>query len=120
MADILLLRSPASRKSRRLRIAGALVLVLGLVGAALLYWIGTRAPNLMDDPSMAGFDKAERRQMGELFGNDMGIVTKQLFDSLRQPGTQAKLLAALSVLVSAGCFWLARLTDQEAAEEADD
>ena len=100
--------SSHSRRSRRLRIIGLVVLLLGLGSAGIVYWQGTRSPDVMDDLSMVGFNKAQRRQMGQLYGK-MGLAVEQLFDDLKQPGTQAEIIVAVSVLTAAGCFYFARL-----------
>ena len=38
----------------------------------------------------------------------MGLVTSDLFDALKRPGTQAILIVAISALVAMGCFFFAR------------
>jgi len=86
---------------------GVLVLLLGLGSAGLVYWMGTRSPNVMDDLSMVGFNKAQRRQMGHLYGK-MGLALEQFSDDLKQPGTQAKIIAVVSVVTAAGCFYFVR------------
>jgi hypothetical protein len=89
---------------------GVLVLVLGIAGAGVVYWLGTRSANVNDDLSMVGFDRAQTRQMGQLYGKS-GLLIEEWFDDLKQPGTQATLIAVVSTLVAAGCFYFARLTD---------
>jgi flagellar basal body-associated protein FliL len=96
---------------------GVIVLVLGIAGAGVVYWMGTRSPDLADDPAMVGYNKAQTRQMGMLYGK-MGPVIEEWFDDLKQPGTQAILIAVVSTLVAAGCFYFARLTDN--SDEAPD
>lgn len=100
--------SPASRRSTRLRLAGIIVLALGIGGAGIIYWRGTRSPDLSDDLSMLGFNKAQRRQMGQLYGK-MGALIEDWSDDLKDPGTQATLIAGFSVVVAGGCFYFARL-----------
>ncbi len=89
---------------------GVIVLALGLVGAGALYWIRTHSNQPTEDELLAGNAKAESRQMGLLYGN-MGLLTQELSDDLKQPGTQAFLIAAVSVLIAAGFFYFARLED---------
>jgi hypothetical protein len=98
----------SSRRSARLRTIGLIVLVLGLGSAGLVYWLGTRSPDVMDDLSMVGYNKAQTRQMGMLYGK-MGPVIEEWFDDLKQPGTQAEIIVAVSIIVAAGCFYFARL-----------
>ena len=87
---------------------GIIVLVLGLGGAGVVYWLGTRSPDVSDDLSMVGYNKAQTRQMGMLYGK-MGPVIEEWFDDLKQPGTQAEIIVVTSILVAAGCFYFARL-----------
>jgi hypothetical protein len=54
-------------RARRLRMIGIVVLALGIGGAGVLYWLRTRSPDVSDDLSMAGFNRAEQRQMGHFF-----------------------------------------------------
>ena len=97
-----------SGRSARLRLIGTLVLALGISGAAEFYWLGTRSPDVSGDLSMVGFNRAERRQMGQLYGK-MGALIEDWSDDLKRPGTQAILIAGFSALVAAGCFYFARL-----------
>jgi hypothetical protein len=77
----------------------------------MVYW--TRSPDLSDDPSMLGFNKREERQMGLLYGK-MGTLIMDWSEDLKQPGTQATLIAGFSLVVAAGCFYFARLlTDDD-------
>src|SRR5664280_3257538 len=101
-----------SKRAARLRIIGVIMLVLGLGGAGLVYWLGTRSPDVMDSLSMLGYNKAQTRQMGMLYGK-MGPVIEEWFDDLKQPGTQAEIIMAVSILLSAGSFYFARLLDHD-------
>ena len=98
----------SSRRAARLRLIGILVLLLGIGGAGVVYWLGTRSPDVMDDLSMVGYNKARTRQMGMLYGK-MGPVIEEWFDDLKQPGTQAEIIVVVSILAAAGCFYFARL-----------
>jgi hypothetical protein len=100
------------RIARRLRIAGVGVLVIGLAAAGLVYWLGTRAADANDDLSMQGFNRAEQRQMGQLYGKS-GLLIDDLEDDLKQPGTQAAIIGVVTALAAAGCFYFARLTDDD-------
>ena len=97
-----------SRQTARLRMIGIIVLLLGLGSAGVVYWLGTRSPDVSDDLSMLGYNKAQTRQMGMLYGK-MGPVIEEWFDDLKQPGTQAEIIVAVSILIAAGCFYFARL-----------
>ncbi|HUB86443.1 MAG TPA: hypothetical protein VMB22_01015 [Verrucomicrobiae bacterium] len=98
----------ARKLARRLRIAGASILTLGIIIAGLIYWIGTRNADLSNDPSMQGFNRSEQRQMGELYGKS-GEMVENWSEDLQKPGTQAIIAILVSGLVAAGCFYFARL-----------
>jgi flagellar basal body-associated protein FliL len=102
----------SSKRAARLRMIGVIVLLLGIGSAGLVYWLGTRSPDVMDDLSMVGFNKARTRQMGMLYGK-MGPVIEGWFDDLTQPGTQAEIIVVVSMLIAAGCFYFARLLDHD-------
>jgi len=100
------------RRARRLRLIGVIVLALGIGGAGTLYWLRTRTPDISDDLSMQGFNRATQRQMGRLYGKS-GLLIDEWADDLQRPGTQAALVAGFSVVVFVGCFFFARLLDYE-------
>lgn len=89
---------------------GVLVLALGLLGGGALYWIRTHSGEPTEDELLAGNTRVESRQMGLLYGK-MGLLTQEWSDDLKQPGTQALIIAGLSVLIAASCFYFARLED---------
>ena len=88
------------------------MLLLGLGGAGAIYWLGTRSPDVSDDISMVGYDKARTRQMGMLYGK-MGPIIQSWYDDLKQPDTQAEIIVAGSIFVAAGCFYFARLLQHD-------
>jgi hypothetical protein len=104
--------SSHKRRARRLRMIGIIVLALGISGAGILYWLRTRSPDLSDDPSMLGFNRAETRQMGQLYGKQ-GLLIEQWSEDLKQPGTQAVIIVVFSTLITTGCFYFARLLDDD-------
>jgi hypothetical protein len=112
--------SPARLRVRRWRIAGVIVLLLGLAGAGAVYWLGTRDASLGDDISMTGYSKTETRQMGLLYGQQ-GLLIEDLQNDLKQPGTQAVIIVIGAAIVAAGIFYFARILELEAgdAEAAD-
>ncbi|HVU08657.1 MAG TPA: hypothetical protein VHG89_08965 [Verrucomicrobiae bacterium] len=85
-------------------------MILGVISAGIVYWLGTRSPDLSDDISMLGFDKAETRQMGQLYGKS-GELMEDWMNDLKQPGTQAICIVIFSGIVAAGCFYFARLLE---------
>jgi hypothetical protein len=102
--------SPARRQARRLRIAAAALLLLGVFGADLVYWLGTRTVHAPNPLPVAGEDKAETRRMEMIFGKQT-IFLDQLGRNLQRPGTQAVILVVVATLAAGGCFYFARLLD---------
>ena len=86
---------------------------LGLACAGALYWARTYSAEPSEDELLPGNAKVESHQMELLYGK-MGLLTMEWSDDLKQPGTQALLIAAVSILAAAGCFYFARLTDDDA------
>ena len=105
-------QNSSKRRARRLRIIGVGALALGTAAAGLVYGMGKRNADLRNDASMQGFNRAEQRQMGQLYGKS-GLLIDEWSEDLRQPGTQAVLIALASVLTSVGCFYFARLSEVE-------
>lgn len=99
--------STKSQTEKRLRLAGVLVLVVGLSGAGLLYWRGTQAEDWSDNPAMLRYNQPAEQQMQMLYGKQ-GRLIEDLSTSLKQPGTQALLIGAVSIIISGGCFYLSK------------
>jgi flagellar basal body-associated protein FliL len=104
--------SSSKQRARQLKIIGVIILLLGIAGAGVVYWMGTRSPDLSDDLSMVGYNKPEERQMEILYGKQGELIEDWLND-LKQPGTQAIIIATASAIIAAGCFYFARLLDDE-------
>jgi hypothetical protein len=100
------------RRAKQLRLIGIVVLALGIGGAGLVYWLGTRSPDVSDDVSMLGYNKAQTRQMEQLYGKS-GLLIEEWTNDLKQPGTQAILIMVVSALVATGCFYFARLLESD-------
>jgi hypothetical protein len=113
------LPAAARRRARRCRIAAVVILALGLIGAGVVYWLGSREPYISGDPAMSRFNRAEQHQLGVLYGKQ-GRLIEDLSDSLKQPGTQAILIVVAAAVVAAGCFYFARILEHEAKETAVD
>ena len=84
-----------------------LVLAAGLISAGLVYWLGNRAGNARLDQYEEARIRAETRQMQILYGTSGGL-TEDLTNALRRPGAQALLIAVVSGMIAAGCFYLGR------------
>jgi hypothetical protein len=106
--------SPSRRRARRLRIAGIIVLAMGIAGASVVCWLGTRDADVSGDLSMVGFNRSEERQMEILYGKS-GELIEDWSNDLKQPGTQAVIIAAFSVIIASGCYYFARLSDDDDA-----
>src|SRR5579863_4536853 len=108
--------SSTSRVAPRLRIIAIAVLALGIAAAELVYWHGTRAAELPDDPSLLQNEKAISRQAGILYGNQAALV-QSWSDELKRPGVQATIIVVTAALLAAGCFYFARLIENDAARQ---
>ena len=86
------------------------MLALGIAAAGIIYWMGTRSPDVSGDLSMVGFNRATQRQMGQLYGKQ-GLLIEQWIEDLKQPGTQVIIIVIFSTVIAAGCFYFARLLD---------
>jgi len=88
------------------------VLAAGIIGAGIVCWLGTRDADLSSDPSMLGYNKSEERQMAILYGKQ-GELIEDWTNDLEQPGTQAIIIAVVSVLAAGSCFYFAKLSDAD-------
>jgi hypothetical protein len=94
----------------RLRFIGSGILVLGLTAAYLFYRVGSQSVAPTMDDLMPGYSERRARQTGILMG---GFVVSLLegVEKLKDPATQAVIIAAVSVLVALCCFRVAWLMD---------
>jgi hypothetical protein len=92
-----------NREKARLRLAGIVILLIGLISAGLLYWLRTENSNV--DQIRASQAHAESRQMQLLYGRSGGL-TADLSHLLQQPGAQALLIIGISAMIACGCFYL--------------
>ena len=95
-------------KQKRLRAIGGVILLLGLATAAAIYWIGMHSTGPSEEELLPGYARMESHQMQFLYGK-MGLLMQELSNNLKQPGTQAGIVAAISILAAVGCFYFARL-----------
>jgi len=90
---------------------GVLVLLLGLGGAGVVYWTGSPPEDWSSDPATARSYKTEARNIEINFGR-MGLMMNDFMADLERPGTQAAIIATVSIIVASGCFgfahWLER------------
>jgi len=105
--------SPRSTPANRLRFIGSGVLVLGLTAAYVFYRVRSQSLAPTMDDLLPGYSERRARQTGILMG---GFVVSLLqgADKLKEPATQALIIAGASVLVALCCFRVAWLMDRTA------
>jgi hypothetical protein len=112
-----------STPANRLRFIGSGVLVLGLTAAYVFYRARSQSLAPTMDDLLPGYSERRARQTGILMG---GFVVSLLqgADRLKEPATQALIIAGASVLVAMCCFrvaWLMdRTTDDQQGTRSDD
>ncbi|HEY3863881.1 MAG TPA: hypothetical protein VGO59_18545 [Verrucomicrobiae bacterium] len=97
--------------SRTLRIAAAVLLLLGIFGAELVYWLGTRSADGANPLPVVGEDKVVTRQAQTMMGNET-VVIGEWGRALKRPGTQACIILFAGALASGACFYFAGLVDK--------
>jgi hypothetical protein len=103
------------KPSTRARVIGVAVLVAGLVGAAVLYWIGSRRAGPGIDELLPGYSRNRERQVGILMGGFV-VTLLEWFDALKDFRVQAAIVAGVAALVAAVCFWMAPLFDRRPSD----
>jgi hypothetical protein len=98
------------KPSERLRIAGRVVLVCGVVAALLFYWMKSRNAEPELDELAAGYLKARDHQLVQLMG-PFGVMMNQWMDVLQRPLSEAILIAAGGAIIAWACFRLAETAD---------
>jgi hypothetical protein len=102
----------------RLRFIGAGVLVLGLTGAYLFYRVRVQSSSPTLDELLPGYSERRARQTGILMGSFV-VWLLQEADTLKDPATQAMLIAGVAVLVALCCFRVAWLMDAPVDDARD-
>jgi hypothetical protein len=105
----------APKRWNRLRTLGLAVWLLGLAAAGIVYWSGRHSANPEADALMTGYSAPESRQMGVLYGK-MGLMIQDFSADLKEPGTQAELIAGAATAFGLGCLYLARGGEQPRAD----
>jgi hypothetical protein len=102
--------------ANRLRFIGSGVLVVGLTAAYVFYRVQSQSLAPTMDDLLPGYSERRARQNGILMG---GLVVSLLqgADKLKEPATQALIIAGVSVLVALCCFRVAWLMDRPADDE---
>ncbi len=103
-------------RPQKLRRIGILVLVCGVLLAALVFWLQARSLDAQLDDAAAGYTRAQEHQMKMLMG-PLAVAMSQWADALTSPAGQAIFIAAFAAFVAYMCFRHARMADAE--ERAD-
>ncbi|MGO8698260.1 MAG: hypothetical protein ACLQVY_11145 [Limisphaerales bacterium] len=113
--------APATRRAgTALRIVGALILVLGLGGAGLVYCLSPPPDDLSDEVLRSSNSKKVQRAI-EVNVGKMGVVMDGLAEDLEDPATRAMVIAVVAILLGSGCFYFAHLQARGAElEDFDD
>jgi hypothetical protein len=103
--------SAGSTPANRLRFIGSGVLVLGLTAAYVFYRVRSQSLAPTMDELLPGYSDRRARQTGILMG---GFVVSLLqgAERLKEPLTQAWIIAGASVCVALCCFRIAWLMDR--------
>jgi len=97
------------RLARQLRVTGRIVFIISLFVAGRMAWTEWRRPEPAPEELIPGYDAAERRQVGEMYG----LFARDLWDAwsdVRRPYPAAAIIATSRVLVLWGFNRLARGT----------
>lgn len=104
------------QRSNRLRRYGWAVLVVGLAGDAVFYWIQERSADAaLDDTTALGYSRSMQHQMGVMMGH-FGILLTQWQAALTTPLGEAVAIAVCVALFAAFFFRAAWVIDQDAPQ----
>ncbi len=116
---------PAPLKPKRplpaiLRFSGLVVLVVGLAGAALIYFLA--ADDAGTEPAEITAGRMYEHNV-ELMGGKFALYSIRLDEwlaSLWQGKSLAGTVAILALAIAVACFWIAHLASGVPADEPDD
>jgi hypothetical protein len=104
------------KRSDRLRATGWIVLAFGLGGAAVFYWIRSRAADaVLDDMTALGYTRSLQHGMGVMMGTFGGILTEWQ-QGLTSPLGQALTIATCAGLLAGYFFRVAWVLDEDENE----
>ena len=106
-----------------LNAVGVIVLLLGIVGACLVYAIGqnrlagqgANADGAWQDGSLAPADSKSFSHDVQMYNGTAGVLVVKwwkLCDALKRPGSVAIMIAEGSVIGASGCFVAARRNNE--------
>ena len=99
----------------RLRRIGRIVLVGGVVAAAIVYWIQVRALTVSDAGSAFQHTRSADNQMGRMMGQ-FGLVMADWQATLSTPAAYAVGVLVVALLFAGYFFRVASVTEEEARE----
>lgn len=108
------------KKSGRLRITGAIVLTLGIIGAGIFYWNDVHraaADNL--DAVLDGYSRSSQHEMGVQMGT-LGLIMLGWQETLARPITKALIIVAVTGLFASYFFRVAWVLDDDEKDERDE
>ena len=112
----MLLPLSSLKRSDRLRATGWIVLAFGLGGAAVFYWVRSRAADtVLDDMTALGYTRSLQHGMGVMMGQFGGILTEWQ-QGLTSPLGQALTIAICAALLAGYFFRVAWVLDAEEDE----
>lgn len=100
------------RIARQLRVTGRVVLIISLLVAGRIAWTEWRRTQPTLEELIPGYDAAERRQVGEMYG----LFARDAWDTwsdVRRPYSAAAIIATSGVLILCGFNRLARRHENE-------
>jgi hypothetical protein len=113
--DSTVTRNSSSKRTATLNAVGIVVLILGIVGACIVYAVGqnhsagqsANADGTWQDGSLTPYDSKSFSHDVQMYNGTMGVLVMKwwdLCDELKRPGPMAILIAAGSAIVACGCF----------------
>ena len=116
-------RSPSSKRSATLNAVGIVVLILGLVGACVVYAIGQdhsagqsgNGDGTWQDGSLAPADSKSFSRDVQMYNGTAGVLVMkwwELCDVLKRPGSVAIIIGGCSVIAATACFVAARRNNE--------
>jgi len=115
--------SSSKRSAAFFNTFGVILLLLGIVGACIVYWIGqdraagqgANADGTWQDGSLAPADSKSFSHDVEMYNGKLGVLVVKWWefcDELKRPGSVAIMIAAGSMVAACGCFIAARRNNE--------
>ncbi len=100
-------------KSGRLRVTGAVIVVIGVVAAAIFYFYKvSQEPGDDLNALIPRYERDMRHDIGVQQGT-MGILLMEWQERLTQPGAEALMIAGVAAIVGGGFFRAAWVIDDD-------